>query len=127
MLKAVVLAAAGPFRQELLSFLRAIPDLELTAVVEDPAGIGQAVARAVPHCLILQGGAPFTTLLATLAQLKRASPYLPCLILVENCQQIQQAFAAGADSVLLKGFSTQEFLSALLRITSESPKITVEV
>lgn len=115
--KTLVLALPGPFRQELLAFLRAIPELELVGVLEDPAGLGTAVARTAPYCLILEGGPALAEVLTALAQLKRAAPGPPCLVLVENRRQIQQAFAAGADSVLLKGFSTQEFLTTLQRIT----------
>lgn len=111
--KTLVLAWPGPFRQELLAFLRAIPELELVGVLEDPAALLTAVVHTVPHCLILEGGPALAEVLVALAQLKRAALCPPCLILVESHRQIQQALAAGADSVLLKGFSTQEFLSAL--------------
>lgn len=111
--KTLVLARPGPFRRELLAFLRAIPELELVGVLEDPAALLTAVGRTAPHCLILEGGPVQAEVLAALAQLKRAALCPPCLVLVESHQQIQPAFAAGADGVLLKGFSTQEFLSAL--------------
>ncbi len=113
----VVLAPSGPLRQELLAFLKSIPGLELVNAATEPGELQQAVEQFAPQLLILVGGALFTPIAETLVQLKRSAASVPCLVLAENRQQIQQAVAAGADTVLLKGFSTPEFLAALTHVT----------
>lgn len=116
MLKTIVLAPPGPFRQDLLAFVKSIPELDLAGVAADLPELLLTAAQCTPHLAILADGSLFTPLITALQQLKQQNLPLPCLVLAENRQQIQQAIAAGADSVLLKGFSTHEFLVALAAI-----------
>lgn len=113
MLKTILLAPPGPFRQELLAFVKSIPELDLAGVAADIPELLLMAAQCTPHLAILADGSGFTPVLIALQQLKQQNLPLTCLVLAESRQQIQQAVAAGADSVLLKGFSTHEFLAAL--------------
>ncbi len=113
MLKTVVFAPAGPFRQELRAFVKSIPELELIGVASDLTGLRLMATQCTPHLAILAGGSLFASAMDALRQRKQQSPGLFCLVLAENRQEIQQAVAACADGVLLKGFSTQEFLTVL--------------
>ncbi len=116
MLKTVVLAPAGPFRQELLAFVKSIPELELAGVAADLSELSLATAHCAPRLAILAGGPTFAPVIAAIQQLKQPGMALACLVLAENRQQIQQAVVGGADGILLRGFSTQEFLAALATI-----------
>ncbi len=113
MLKTVVFAPPGPFRQELLAFVKSIPELELVGAAADLPELLLAADQDAPRLVILVGGPLCTPALAALRQRQPQGMPLACLVLAENRQQIQQAVAAGADGVLLKGFSTQEFLAVL--------------
>jgi len=117
LLTTILFAPPGPLRQELLAFLKSIPELDLANAASDPDELQQASEQCSPQLLILAGSVSFTPVAEVLAQLKQGTTPLPCLVLAENRQQIQQALTAGADLVLLKGFSTQEFLAALARFT----------
>ncbi|HNT77658.1 MAG TPA: hypothetical protein PKH77_21810 [Anaerolineae bacterium] len=120
MLKTIVFAPAGPFRQELLAFVKSIPELDLAGVALDLPELQATAARCAPRLVILADGADFAPVATALRQLKQYTPPLLCLVLAENRQQIQQAVAAGADGVLLRGFSTEEFLTALKRIMKQT-------
>jgi DNA-binding NarL/FixJ family response regulator len=117
LLTTIVFAPPGPLRQELLAFLKSIPGLNLANTASDLDELQQAMQQCSPQLLILAGSLSFTPVAEVLAQLKRDATPVPCLVLVENRQQIQQAAMAGADLILLKGFSTQEFLAALAHVT----------
>jgi DNA-binding NarL/FixJ family response regulator len=117
LLTTIIFAPPGPLRQELLAFLKSISELDLANAAADPDELQKAMEQFSPQLLILAGSGSFTPVAEALAQLKRNAAPIPCLVLAENRQQIQQALAAGADHILLKGFSTQEFLAALAHIT----------
>jgi DNA-binding NarL/FixJ family response regulator len=117
LLTTIVFAPAGPLRQELLAFLKSIPGLNLANVASTPDELQQAMQEFSPQLLILAGSISFTPVAEVLAQLKQSAAPVPCLVLAENRQQIQQAATDGADLILLKGFSTQEFLAALAQVT----------
>lgn len=116
MLKTLVLSPAGPFRQELLAFVRSIPGLELTSAAAEPRELLARIELAAPQLLIVVGAAGFMLTAEALANARMRASFA-CLVLAENQQQIQQALSAGADAALLNGFSTQEFLSTLAHIT----------
>lgn len=120
MLKTVVFAPPGPFRQELLAFVKSISELGLTGVASDLSELQLTVTHCAPRLAILADGPTFAPVMEALEQLKQQAPPLLCLVLAENRQQIQQAISAGADSVLLKGFSTLEFLTTLKHITKKA-------
>lgn len=115
-LKTTVFAPIEPFRQELLAFVRSIPGLELIDVAAEPGELLVCVQQAAPQLLIIVGAPGLTSVIEPLRHAGMRSS-LFCLVLAENRQQIQQALAAGADAVLLKGFSTHEFLATLAQIT----------
>lgn len=119
-LKTVVFASPGPFRQELLAFVKSIPELDLIGAALDLPELLLATAHCAPHLAILADGPTFAPVVEALRQLKQPGTSLMCLVLAENRHQIQQAVAAGADDVLLRGFSTQEFLTALKRIMKQA-------
>lgn len=113
MLKTVVFAPLGPFRQELLAFVKSIPELELVGAAADLPELLLVAAQDAPRLVILVGGPLCAPALIALRQRQPPGMPLTCLVLAANRGQTQQAVAAGADGVLLKGFSTQEFLTAL--------------
>jgi DNA-binding NarL/FixJ family response regulator len=119
-LKTIVLAPPGPFRQELLAFVKSIPELDLVGVAADLPELLLTASQCPQHLAILANGPLFAPVLSTLRQLNQQGLPLVCLVLAENRQQIQQAVTAGADGVLLRGFSTLEFLTALKRITKKA-------
>ncbi len=109
MLKTLVMAAPGPYRRELLSFLKSIPDVDLAAVVDDPEAMIKAAVVSTPQLIILDYSQLCLADMEMLTHFRAAQPEVACLVLAGNLQQVQQANAAGIDRALLRGFSALEF------------------
>ena len=54
----------------------------------------------------------------TLRQIKEQRPQTGCIILIITAQQQQAAQVAGADTILIKGFSTAELFAAIKGFSS---------
>lgn len=118
MLKTLILITANRYRQEQISFLRSVPDLDLLEPVETPQAFWQALASQPPDLVILDESLFSDPGPALLARLKKEYPKITCLVFAEKYQQIEAATAAGADRVLLRGFSAKEFFRVLGEIHS---------
>lgn len=110
MLKAIVLATTGAPRQELLAFLKSISGLEL---LDLPGGGAPLPAAEQPELIVLDAGAREDDPVGPLRQLKTRLPDALCVVLVSSEWQRRAAWDAGADRVLLTGFSALEFRRAL--------------
>jgi DNA-binding NarL/FixJ family response regulator len=99
----------------LLSFIKSIPELEL---LNAPVGglssdTLEADQSKVVDLLIFDILSRDYDDWAELRGIKARLPRACCITLVISPQQMALAQAAGADQVLLRGFSTQEFLKRL--------------
>ena len=113
MFKTLVLLAANRYHQEQISFLRSVPGLELLEPTETPQAFWQALCLQHPNLVILDESIFLDPDLALLARLKSVFPEIACMVFAERFQQMERAAAAGADCVLLRGFSAKEFFHAL--------------
>jgi hypothetical protein len=100
----------------LLEFLKSIPDLELfDAPVGDwPLGAAELDGSRPIDLLIFDAHAPNFDNWAELWDIKARAPQACCLALVSAPRQMALARAAGADRVLLTGFSTPEFFKCYI-------------
>ena len=111
MFKAIVLSTTGAPRQELLAFLTSVAGLKLLL------GDGACIPAAeTPELIILDAGARKIDPTTQLRQLKARLPDALCIVLVNSQWQCKAAWDAGADCVLLTGFSALEFRQALERL-----------
>ncbi|MGC9400245.1 MAG: hypothetical protein ACP5HM_14075 [Anaerolineae bacterium] len=114
MLTTLLLSAGGVPRYELRAFLRAVPGLRLVSGAE---------AGATPDLLILDASTTERDVCAWLSRSRRQYPAARCLALVSSPQQLAEAQMAGAEQVLLAGFSAAEFFQTLDKLLSkESPR-----
>lgn len=117
MLKTLVLTAAGRPRRELMTFLRSIPGLML---LNAPDGaLPSEMDMSTVDLLIFDACAPNGVRWSLLGAARAEMDAMHCIALVNSPQQMAQARAGGADYVLLKGFSTAQFLDALRALRKE--------
>jgi len=111
-----VVTPGGSPRPELLAFLKSIPDLELfDAPVGDwPLGSAEFDGSRPIDLLIFDAHAPNFDNWAELWDIKARAPQACCLALLSAPRQMALAQAAGADRVLLTGFSTPEFFKCYI-------------
>ncbi len=110
MLKTLVLATTGTLRHELLTFLRSVPNLTLMSP-ED--GRLPAFLPERPDLVVLDASPPGAGSRDLLQALWSRLPDARCILLVGSPSQMVEASAAGADRVLLVGFSAAEFFQTL--------------
>jgi CheY-like chemotaxis protein len=110
----------------LLSFLKSIPDLEL---LDAPGGIlPSGVPRSdgfnvnVVDLIIFDILSPDYDNWAEVGDIKAQLPRACCITLVVSPQQMALAQAAGADQVLLTGFSAPEFFREFNKLFSKMNK-----
>lgn len=113
LLTALVITPSGSPRQELFAFLESVSILKLVNGPEAP------VACPLPRAdmLIFDVLAAQAVDWVVLRTLKGQLPEARCVIVVGSPQQVRRAISAGADQVLLSGFSATEFMMALAAVT----------
>ena len=116
MLKTLILIASQLHRQEQISFLESIPELDLLQPADDLQSFWDALCSHHPDLVIFDESLFAEPGLLPLRRLKAEFPETACLVFAQKYQQVEQAVAAGADRVLLRGFSATEFFSALTDI-----------
>lgn len=62
---------------------------------------------------------------AMLERIKAMQPQIRCIVLVNTVDQQQAAKSAGADAVLLKGFSTKNLLGTVEKFMAEHYKLNL--
>lgn len=110
MLSTLVLATTGNPRPELLSFLKSAPDLEL---VHAPLETANPPTSQTPDLVVLDASIPGSDDAGLLRGLKAQMPKARYLVLISSMSQSELLVTAGADRVLLVGFSAAEFFEVL--------------
>lgn len=111
----LLVARPGHMRNSLLAFLRAIPGVEVVAVVDHPATALEAARQYRPSVLIGDADLSEESLLELLHQLHAELPVLNSVVLVNSLQQQRSFLAAGADDALLKGCLDERLRAAVLK------------
>ncbi len=100
-------------QESLRTLLNAVPKFE----VVEPQGEGcpplKSVTEREPDLVLLDFGLPAPEVIQSLAWIKANWSSTHSLVLANTARQQLAAKAAGADEVLLKGFSVAEFFAAL--------------
>ena len=119
----LIVGVPGRMQESLRTLLNAIPKFE---IVEAENGFWppvDRVAKSMPDLVLLDFGLPAPEAAAALEWIKANWSSARCLVLVNTAQQKLAAKTAGADGVLLKGFSAAEFFVTLKELLKE--KITL--
>jgi DNA-binding NarL/FixJ family response regulator len=99
--------------------MAAIPQIEVVGTADDvSAAQGMAVERC-PDLVLLDTNLPGEEALSAVRQLRLACPQARCIVLADNVEQQQEAAAAGADVVLLKGFPAAELIATIEELVAQ--------
>jgi DNA-binding NarL/FixJ family response regulator len=118
------LIAAKPdrLRDGLHLLLSTAPQVCAIEQADDPDSTFQLITERPPGLVVLDTNLDSASVSHVLRRIKEEAPTLPCLVVVANDQPPQPASNAGADAVLLKGFSSSELLALIEQlIDGESP------
>jgi DNA-binding NarL/FixJ family response regulator len=122
---ALIAAKPGRLRNSLLALLQTVTRIEQIIQVSDSTMIPKLVTWSSPALLLLDTELVDNNLANILKQIKTIAPHLHCIVLAHTYHQQEAAQTAGADSVLLAGFSTENLFAAvegvLGRMESRTP------
>ena len=85
---------------------------------DDTNGLIDEIRRRPPDIVLIDTNMERNGTLETLSALKAEAPFIPCLVIVSNARQLRMARSAGADGMLLRGFSSAELAGEIRRLTS---------
>jgi len=78
------------------------------------------VKEICPDLIVLNADAPDVSSLEVLKKIKLMNSHTRCIILVDTIDEIPSALQAGADSAILRGFSSSEFFGILNKMIAET-------
>lgn len=103
---ALIAARPGRMRDSLQALLAAMPRIGAVDETDDGEATLDKVGVRRPALLLLDTNLSEGQVWNVLRHVKSRWPQTRCVILAENVRQRETALAAGADGVLIKGFST---------------------
>jgi DNA-binding NarL/FixJ family response regulator len=110
---ALLVAAPGRLRDGWQALLKAMPQISDVQQADDLPSALWALDRLGPGLVILDAGPFGAGAWYLLRQVKASKPQCRCIALVCNSWQERDAWLAGADGVLLRGFTGEEMFIAV--------------
>jgi len=117
---ALIVAKPGPLRDGLYALMEAMPQIGSVYAAEDvPSapettfkdGLALVLLDSVPGCNDVWMG---------VRRAKARWPQARCVLLVDNVEQHNEAEAAGADAVLLKGLPAPRLVASIVRLLPQA-------
>lgn len=103
---ALIIAPAGRMRDSLRALLKSLPYLTTEVHNGDIEAVERYIENHKPHLILLDATLNSPTLESLLEISRSYWPHTHCIVLAHNVQEQWSARVAGADHVLLTGFST---------------------
>jgi DNA-binding NarL/FixJ family response regulator len=121
------LIAAKPdrLRDGLHLLLSTAPQVSEIEQTDDADSTFEVIVERPPGLVVLDTNLDATSVNHLLERIKHEAPGLPCLVVVANDEQQRAACNAGADAVLLKGFSSSELLALIERLIGGESHVEV--
>jgi DNA-binding NarL/FixJ family response regulator len=113
---ALIVAKPGPLRDGLQALMAAMPQIEAAYEVNDFASALEMTSACCPTLVLLDCGLNGGDTWMTVRRAKARWPQARCVFLANDVQQHQEAEAAGADAVLLKGFPAARLAATIVRL-----------
>ena len=113
---ALIVAKPGPLRDGLRALMIAMPQIGAVDEVNDFSSALKMVFEHRPTLVLLDVGLISGDTWMTIRRAKARWPKARCILLADDVQQHQEAEAAGADAVLLKGFPAARLVATMVRL-----------
>jgi DNA-binding NarL/FixJ family response regulator len=106
-------------RDSLHFLLRTVPGIETVGSADDSSSALRIISDLCPALVLLDTNLPGEDTVTVLRRLQADACRPRCLVLADTRQQQRDAMAAGADAVLLKGYTTTRLFQVIQTLTSE--------
>lgn len=113
---ALIVAKPGPLRDGLRALLTAMPQIGAVDMASDLPSALRTVFEHSPALVLLDSDLTNGKVWLTVRRAKAKWPRAWCIFLANDLQQHQEAEAAGADAVLLKGFPAARLVAMIVRL-----------
>jgi DNA-binding NarL/FixJ family response regulator len=113
---ALIVAKPGPLRDSLQALMAAMPQIEAAYEVNDLASSAEMTFACGPTLVLLDCSLNGGDTWMAVRRAKAKWPQARCILLANDVQQHQEAEAAGADAVLLKGFPAASLVATIVRL-----------
>ena len=112
----LIVAKPGRVRDGLQALLAAISQTEIVGPADDGPSALRMITEHHPVLVLLDADLPDDGAPTVLGRIKSEWPQIRCIVLADNVRQQQAAQAAGADSVLIKGFPAAQLFATIKRL-----------
>ena len=116
---ALLVAVPGRLRDGWQALLKAMPQISDVQQADDLPSAWRTLDSQRFGLVILDAGSFGAGAWNLLREIKASKPQCRCIVLVCNSWQEQDAWLAGADEVLLRGFTVREMFAAVVRLFLE--------
>jgi len=116
----MILAAPGRLRDGLQALLASYLDTE-PLVVDEGLPAAAAIRAALPDLVILDAGCLGAGTAALVQEIKTSWSWMGCIVVVDRIAHFRAMQEAGADHVLLRGFSVTRLFEAVERLCLQNP------
>ena len=120
-MRVMIVAEVGRLREGLQVMFDSFPSLETVAVVGDGPSAMEAIQSRQPDLAILDAHLFDEGTADLIRAIKQGGNGVRCLVVAERLAQFQPLLDAGADKVLLKGFSAAEIRSGMEQLLDKTP------
>ncbi|HNT74037.1 MAG TPA: hypothetical protein PKH77_03340 [Anaerolineae bacterium] len=110
---ACIVAQPGPMRSSLQMLMTTMPQVAVVNAVGDAGALLGLGNEQQPDLILLDPHRSDTPVSNAVQQIQSRCPQTRCLVLADSVQQQQEAEAAGAHRVLLKGLSGARLSAAI--------------
>lgn len=107
---ALIVTGPGSLQKGLVAMITTMPQIQAVLVTEEASAALRMIADHRPALVLLDMVLPGNGAGTVLKEIRTSWPSTRCIILADDIRHQQEAEAAGADVVLIKGFTAATFL-----------------
>ena len=117
-MRVVIVAESSRLREGLEMMVDSFPALETVAIADESPAALEAIRSEQPDTVILDADLLNEGTADWVAAIKQEWNGVRCVVVAERLAQFQPLLDAGADKVLLRGFTAAELFNAISRLPS---------
>lgn len=115
----VIIGQPGRAHDGLQALLSAVSQIEVVGVGMNVSAVARNSANCQPALVLVDGDLLNGQASNEIRKIKSRWPAARCLVLASSVQTLLEVRNAGADRVLVKGFSATSFLESILALASQ--------
>ena len=119
---ALIVTGPGSLQKGLVAMLTTMPQIQAVLVAEEASAALRMIADHRPALVLLDMMLAGNEAGAVLKEIKARWPWTHCIILADGVRQQQEAEAAGADAVLIKGFLAAKLVATVEDLLSQEER-----